>query len=129
MLIIAGCRQSLHLLHRIGHLTAHRINQDVLTAHLRLILCHHLVQVTDDIGIESAAQTAVGGKHHHGHFLHFTFHCKRRFHAQLRAQEITEHTVQPAFVGKHIFNGLLRLVQLGRRHHLHRRSNLQRAVD
>ena len=61
--------------------------------------------------------------------FHFTFHCKRRFHAQLRAQEITEHAVQPAFVGKHIFNGLLRLVQLGRRHHLHRRSNLQRAVD
>ena len=39
VLIIAGRRQSLHLLHRIGHLTAHRINQDVLTAHLRLILC------------------------------------------------------------------------------------------
>ena len=48
----------------------------------------------DDICIEPATQTGIGGKHDDSHTLHFTFHNERRLHLTIRTQKIGQDVIQ-----------------------------------
>ena len=93
-----------------------------------LVFIQNNRQMPDDICIEPATQTGIGGKHDDSHTLHFTFHNERRLHLTIRTQKIGQDVIQPSFVRKHVFYGSLRLMQLGRGYHLHSRSNFPRII-
>ena len=114
-------------LHTFRYLPAYRVQKHVLHTQ-GLVFIQNNRQMPDDICIEPATQTGIGGKHDDSHTLHFTFHNERRLHLTIRTQKIGQDVIQPSFVRKHVFYGSLRLMQLGRGYHLHSRSNFPRII-
>ena len=81
-----------------------------------------------DVGVESAAQTAVGREYDQCNALCLPLRGKGRFRLTAGLQEVGHDGRHLPFVGQHAFDDFLRLVQLGGSHHFHGRRNLQRII-
>ena len=66
---------------------------------------------------------------HNCHFPYRTLLGIGRLYRNIRTQEVCQNLVQLPLIGQHILNPPLCLMQLGGRHHLHRRSYLTRTLD
>jgi hypothetical protein len=89
-----------------------------------------LARLADQVGVEGAGQPAVAGEHQHGGAPGLLRLAEDGVALrQLGVDQPAHHVGQPLGVGAGGGHAVLRALQLGRGHHLHRPRDLARVLD
>ena len=87
-------------------------------------------ELFDDIYVESSTKTGVGGENDDSNAFHFALNSIGRGEfAFERSYKRRHDAMELLLVGKHLFDGLLRVVQFRTGYHFHGTRDLTGAVD
>lgn len=125
-IVVIGHNGQPRLADALCPLLAHGIDAGYL--HALLLHCLYVVQqLLDSIGVEGAAEARVGGEKHHCHTMDRTRRILR-CGTGITAKKARRHVSDIVGIGAETLDILLRMMQLGRGHHLHGTRNLARAL-
>ena len=126
--LVAALRHISHFLDGFLHLSPNGIYQNILLAQ-RLVIFQSPFQHLRHIRVECTAQGTIGRKRHDRYPRHGSFLGIGRLEGSIRTQKVRQNLIQLPLIRQHILDPPLRLMQLGRCYHLHRRSYLTRTLD